>query len=88
MPVIRDEKELDRVRWAVRRGMLELDLVFEPYVLGCYMTSSEADKLAFLALLECEDADLFTWFLKSQTPDPEHVDIVNKILAFKKQRHS
>ncbi len=85
--MIRDEKELDRVRWAARRGMLELDLVLEPYIKEAYMVSPESDKLAFLALLECEDADLFTWFLKSVPADPEHEEIVEKILQFKKESH-
>ena len=87
MAVIRDEKELDRLLWAARRGMLELDLVLEPYAKSCYMDSSEEDKQAFWALLDCQDPDLFQWFIKSAEPAPEHRDIVRKILHFKRNSH-
>jgi len=77
------DEELNRMRWAARRGMLELDLVLEPYVQARYPTLDSADRAAFQALMRCEDQDLFTWFLGRQTPDDEELaDIVRKILDF------
>jgi len=71
------------MRWAARRGMLELDLVLEPYVQANYATLDDADRERFQQLMLCEDQDLFAWFLQRQQPeDPELADIVAKILDF------
>lgn len=75
--------EYNRVKWASRRGMLELDLVLEPFVLHSYPTLSEAEQERFQALLTCEDQDLFAWFMRSREADDEHKEIVAKVLAFK-----
>ena len=75
------DKELDRMRWAARRGMLELDLVLGPFVEQRYSSLSEVDKKHFQNLLLSEDQDLFSWFLRRQQPeDEELLDIVQQIL--------
>lgn len=77
------DEELNRMRWAARRGMLELDLVLEPYVQGRYVSLDEADRARFQELMLSEDQDLFSWFLGREQPeDPELVTIVQKILEF------
>jgi antitoxin CptB len=77
------DKELERMRWATRRGMLELDLVLGPFVEGRYMALNAADKALFQRLMLCEDQDLFVWFLRRQQPeDGELIAIVNQILDF------
>lgn len=71
------------MRWAARRGMLELDLVLEPFVQARYADLDDADRARFHQLMACEDQDLFAWFLQRQRPeDPELALIVDKILAF------
>ncbi|QSX31768.1 FAD assembly factor SdhE [Shewanella cyperi] len=61
-----------RVRWACRRGMLELDVLFQPFVEKHYEAMSDADKAVFVRLLACEDPELFAWFMgHEQCPDPE-----------------
>jgi antitoxin CptB len=77
------DKELDRMRWATRRGMLELDLVLGPFVEGRYMDLNSSDKALFQRLMLCEDQDLFAWFLRRQQPeDGELIAIVKQILDF------
>ena len=77
------DEELNRMRWAARRGMLELDLVLEPFVQARYRGLDEADRARFQELMLCEDQDLFAWFLQRQQPDdPELAQIVRKILDF------
>ncbi len=69
------------MRWASRRGMLELDLVLEPFVNDCYRDLDKADRQRFRTLMECEDQELFGWFLQRQVPeDSEMAHIVEKIL--------
>ncbi|MCF2856280.1 succinate dehydrogenase assembly factor 2 [Pseudoalteromonas sp. SMS1] len=52
-----------RIKWACRRGMLELDVLLEPFVEDAYDQLSDEDKMVFQRLLEVEDPDLFAWFM-------------------------
>ncbi len=71
------------MRWASRRGMLELDLVLEPFVTGRYGLLDEVDRQRFQQLMLCEDQDLFAWFLRREQPqDQELAAIVSQILEF------
>ena len=45
----------NRLVWASRRGMLELDLILAPFVENVYDSLTEDDQLRFEVLLECED---------------------------------
>ncbi len=72
--------EINRLRWACRRGMLELDLVLLPFLENTFSSLSEADQLLFEKLLEGEDQDMFGWFLRRVEPeDPDTRRIVNII---------
>ena len=78
-----ERAEINRMRWAVRRGMLELDLVLEPFLTARYAALSESDRRSFQQLLLCEDQDLFAWFIQREQPgDQELASIVSKILQF------
>jgi len=52
-----------RLRWACRRGMLELDLLFLPFVDEAYDELSDENKAIFERLLVCQDPELFAWFM-------------------------
>lgn len=70
----------NRIFWASRRGMLELDLVLLPFLENVYEGLAQEDKERYWALLDCEDQDLFAWFLKRQDPEePELMKIVQII---------
>ena len=63
--------------------MLELDLVLGPFVQQCYPQLSATDQQRYQQLLECEDQDLFSWFLGRVVPQDEDLEkIVNRILDF------
>jgi antitoxin CptB len=63
--------------------MLELDLVLEPFVRNAYRDLSSEDQASYRALLECEDQELFGWFLGRLRPeDAELAKIVDTVLAF------
>jgi antitoxin CptB len=77
------DEEINRMRWASRRGMLELDLVLEPFVAARYGQLDESDRQRFQRLLTCEDQELFAWFLRREKPaDEELAAIVRTILEF------
>jgi len=76
-----EQEEVNRMRWASRRGMLELDLVLEPFVRECYLSLSDVDRARYERLMRCEDQDLFAWFLRREEPeDAELAAIVARIL--------
>jgi antitoxin CptB len=78
-----EKEEINRMRWAARRGMLELDLVLGPFVTARYALLTESERRCFQQLMLCEDQDLFTWFMQRGQPnDKEQAGIVNQILNF------
>ncbi|MBQ44238.1 MAG: response regulator receiver protein [Porticoccaceae bacterium] len=70
----------NRLLWASRRGMLELDLILTPFVENVYDTLSKDDQLRFEVLLECEDQTLFMWFMQRENPDNPDMDRIIKII--------
>ena len=70
-----------KLKWACRRGMLELDVILERYVENCYDQADEETKAQFHQLLLCQDQDLFDWMVKHETVAAEYRDIVKKVLA-------
>jgi antitoxin CptB len=81
--VMLDTEDHNRMRWASRRGMLELDLVLEPFVNQCYPQLDAVDRERYRQLMLCEDQELFGWFLRREMPeDPELAAIVRSILTF------
>ena len=74
--------ELNRLMWHSRRGMLELDVLLAPFVRDVYPELAKADQACYRKLLDCEDQDLFNWFMqKSKPQDPDIEHIVRIILA-------
>ena len=85
-PMITDE-EINRMRWAARRGMLELDLVLEPFVQACYADLDDTGRARFQRLMGCDDQDLFAWFLRREQPEDEDLrEIVGTILQYARTR--
>lgn len=70
----------NRLFWSSRRGMLELDLVLMPFIENVYPGLPEADQQLYHELLEEQDQDLFTWFMRREDPaEPNLLRIVNII---------
>ena len=70
----------NRLLWASRRGMLELDLILTPFVENVYDTLSKDDQLRFEVLLECEDQTLFIWFMQRENPSDPNMERIIKII--------
>lgn len=73
---------LPRIKWACRRGMLELDVILNHFVDEAYPSLSDDDKLLFINLLECTDPELFVWLMGKETPPEKGLvritDIIRK----------
>lgn len=71
-----------RLVWRSRRGMLELDLVCEPFVRQSYPHLDISMQQAYQALMECEDPYLYATLILGKPCHPEHKDIVGQIRTF------
>ena len=71
----------NKIRWACRRGMLELDLILLPFFEECFIKLTEQQKRSFISLLEFPDPDLYRWLMRSEQHEipglSEIIGIVN-----------
>ena len=75
------QEEMNRLSWHSRRGMLELDVLLLPFTQEVFPTLSAEQRAAYVELLSCEDADLFTWFMEKEVPAEQHLaDMVRMII--------
>lgn len=73
--------EMNRLFWHSRRGMLELDVLLVPFLQEAYPSLSPEDQARYRMLLDCEDQDMFAWFMQREVPqDPDLARIVKMIL--------
>lgn len=76
------------LRWACRRGMLELDVLLRNFLEEAYPALSVQHQVLFSQLLDSQDQDLFEWFMKKKQPDdPAILLMVEKILEHARTRH-
>lgn len=77
-----DKKRLARLKWACRRGMLELDVLLMPFVDEAFADLSFEDQELFERLLTSDDPDLYAWFMGHQECEDSElarmVDIIIK----------
>ncbi|MCB5160964.1 succinate dehydrogenase assembly factor 2 [Marinomonas algarum] len=77
-----DSLSFKRLKWQCRRGMLELDVLLEPFLDEVYLTLEEEDKARFHELIKREDQEMFPWFMQKEVPeDPDLARIVNIIVT-------
>ena len=61
----------NRLFWASRRGMLELDIILQAFLDTAYDQLTPEEQLLYQGLLGCEDQDLFAWLMGRETPRDE-----------------
>lgn len=83
-----DRVKREKLRWACRRGMLELDLFLVPFFENRYDTLSADEQQLFSEMLCHTDPELLGWFMgHDQAAIPAIQEIVVKIREFKRQNH-
>ncbi len=71
---IKNEHELNKnlpiaqLRWACRRGMLELDIILNDFLDTQYSDLSMQQQGTFERLLSCTDQELFRWLVHHEIP--------------------
>jgi antitoxin CptB len=77
------DKNLAALRWACRRGMLELDLLFSQFLDKGYPQLSLEEQALFKEFLLCTDPELFAWLMGSAVPDnPLWLPLIQKIKEY------
>jgi antitoxin CptB len=67
--------ELRRLRWQCRRGLLELDFLFNQFLDTRYQQLTPAQQADFVHLLSHSDQDLLYWFT-DQAPVPTDLQAI------------
>jgi succinate dehydrogenase flavin-adding protein (antitoxin of CptAB toxin-antitoxin module) len=66
------ERELERLKWRSRRGLLELDLVFERFWAGAGNAMTEGEAAALERLLAMPDNDLLDLVMgRAEAPEAD-----------------
>ncbi len=75
-------KNLERIRWRTRRGLLELDILLERFVAQGYGQLDQSEQAVFEALLDLPDNNLLDLML-GNTPaaSPQHKALLEKMTA-------
>ena len=77
-----ESREIERLKWRSRRGLLELDIVFERFWAGEGAKLSEHEARVLEGLLQLPDNDLLDLVMgRAQPPAGEAGDMVMKIRA-------
>jgi len=77
----------NRLLWASRRGMLELDLLLQPFVENHYDLLSDDDKHQFHLFLELEDQQLFQWLVQKEKAADNNIQRIVDIIHESRQRN-
>jgi antitoxin CptB len=67
-----EPREIERLKWRSRRGLLELDLVFERFWAGAGSAMTPVEAVALERLLAMPDNDLLDLVMgRAETPDAD-----------------
>jgi len=73
-------RELPRLRWQCRRGLLELDLLLAHFLDEHYPELSALEQYQFRCLLDYPDPTLLAWIQGQETPPDSLKRLMNKII--------
>ncbi|MFA5939240.1 MAG: succinate dehydrogenase assembly factor 2 [Sinimarinibacterium sp.] len=69
-----------RLRWLLRRGMKELDVLMERYYAARYPGAPASERAEFLRLVMlAEDPDIWAWVMGYDTTPAEYTAIVEQL---------
>jgi len=83
-----EQKTIAQLKWACRRGMLELDILLNKFLDQAYSNLPAEEQDIFEKLLQCQDQELFMWLTgKESVPDKDLRLLVEKICQHAKTHH-
>ncbi len=76
-------EEWNRVKWASRRGLLELDLLLAPFVTEAFLELNTLLRQDYRELLLEDDQDLLEWIMgRSAIIEDRFVPVIEEIRRF------
>jgi antitoxin CptB len=71
---------INQLRWACRRGLLELDLLLNTYVDKVYDQLTDEEKWQFISLLDMQDQEMYEMLSGKTSPnDKQLAELLDKI---------
>ncbi len=64
---------INQLRWACRRGLLELDLLLNSYVDKVYAQLTDVEKRQFISLLDMQDQEMYEMLSGKTSPNDKQV---------------
>lgn len=75
-------EQVNRMRWASRRGLLELDLLLGPFMEACFSELEQSLRDDYQQLMGHEDQDILNWILgREALTDEKLAAITDRIRA-------
>lgn len=75
-----NEMNTAHIRWGCRRGMLELDILLQPFFDQKFSLLSAEQQADFVRLLDCNDPELYAWLMGHEQPEePAFKELVQLI---------
>ena len=71
---------IGRLRWRSRRGLKEVDVLFEPYFKGDLSACDEQTLALLERLLDCQDPELLDWMLGHSVPEDRQLKVIIEII--------
>lgn len=77
----------DKLRWACRRGMLELDVLLGNFLKDVYPELNATDQSSFVRLLSFSDPELFVWLMGSRIPKDQDLAKITEMIRQHARSH-
>ena len=71
----------EQIKWRCRRGVLELDVIFNRFLESKYDQLNDLDAKLFSELLELPDPILQKWLIYGEQSDKKFSKLINLILS-------
>ena len=68
-----------RLLWRCRRGIREMDILFQRFMDECYPSLDEEKKQLFELFLDEADLDILNWIMNRSSPDNHRYDKIIKL---------
>ncbi len=73
-----------RIKWLLRRGMKELDVLFNRYYAQRYPVAPEPERAAFIALLDGpQEPDIYAWAMDFAEPPVEFAEVIREFRHYR-----
>lgn len=73
-------REKNRLKWACRRGMLELDVLLDNFLEQAYSLLSTSDQALFERLLATPDPELFDYLMGKAIPNDKELARMTELI--------